>query len=64
MSSIANVWLPQELRDPFRAAVKHYGFETAAGFFRICALSLIKHHQRGEQIQLPLSFHDLWRLSR
>jgi hypothetical protein len=57
MSTLTNVWFPEELRDDLRAAVEHYRFPTVAAFFRVCGLSLIEHHKRGDSLSIPFSFH-------
>jgi hypothetical protein len=54
MSNYTTVWLPEEQRPLLREALKHYRFESAAGFFRVCAYLLIEHYQRGEELSLPL----------
>lgn len=56
MSSLTNIWFPEDRREELRAAVEHYQFPTAAAFFRICGLALIEHHKRGATLNTPLSF--------
>ena len=56
MSSITNVWLPEGRKDELRAAIRHYHFESMAGFFRICGLALIEHHKRKDAIMMPFRF--------
>jgi hypothetical protein len=56
MSSLTNIWFPEDKRDELKEALEHYRFPTAAAFFRICGLALIEHHKRGASLNTPLSF--------
>jgi hypothetical protein len=56
MSSITNVWLPEDRKEELREAVRYYHFESMASFFRICGLALIDHHKRRDEITLPFQF--------
>lgn len=56
MSSITNVWIPEELRPELRDAIKYYHFESMASYFRICGLTLIDHYKRKDAISMPFQF--------
>jgi hypothetical protein len=56
VSSLTNVSLPPDLYEPVRAAAEHYGFDTMAAFFRMAARALIRQHQQGDNLALPLTF--------
>jgi len=56
VSSLTNVYVPEELVKPFKAASHHYGYSTMAGFFRSCVLALIEHRKLKEEIIMPLRF--------
>ena len=58
MSSLTNVTFPEEQTEDLKAAIDHYRFESIAAFFRVCGLVLIEHHQRGESLEIPLTFNS------
>jgi hypothetical protein len=56
MSSFTNVWVPEESREPLKEAIKHYRFESASSFFRICALTLLEHYKSKDELPTPFRF--------
>jgi hypothetical protein len=56
MSSITNVWYPDERRDELRKAVRHYHFQSLAAYFRICGDILCEHYAQKDNLTMPLQF--------
>ena len=62
--SLTNLTFPETETQALRAAVAHYGYENLNQFFRVCAHTLIMHHQRGDRLNLPLDFTEFFRTGR
>jgi hypothetical protein len=54
--SLTNISLPEELIPAARDAAQYYKYETLGQFFRLCAKTLIEHHQRRDVLASPFQF--------
>ena len=56
MSSITNIWFPEDRREELRKAARHYHFESLAAYFRICGEVLCEHARKKDQLIMPMQF--------
>jgi len=56
MKTVGILKLPETDIAKFLEALGAYGEDKSAAFLRRCAYALIKHHQRNERLNTPLSF--------
>jgi hypothetical protein len=56
VASLTNITLAPEQADRLREALEYYRFENINQFFRVCARTLIYHHENGEKLITPLTF--------
>jgi hypothetical protein len=56
--SLTNISLPDDDIPAMRRAAAYYRFENLGAFFRMCALTLIDHHRRGDKLIAPFRFES------